>query len=92
MRASPQFSQLERRNQLSFSAERAENDSDRLRLPENASTFARRPSSAAFRRNDPGQVTRFAASSVFCSSIAMVMGPTPPGTGVMAAATAAAAS
>ena len=34
---------------------------------------------------------RSAASTVFESSIAIVIGPTPPGTGVIAAATAAAA-
>jgi hypothetical protein len=33
---------------------------------------------------------RFAPSSVFCSSIAIVIGPTPPGTGVIAAARSAA--
>lgn len=35
---------------------------------------------------------RRALSSVFCSSMAMVMGPTPPGTGVMRLALAAALS
>ncbi len=37
-------------------------------------------------------MARCAPSSVFCSSMAMVMGPTPPGTGVMAPATGSASA
>lgn len=41
----------------------------------------------------PGQVVWLrAAATVFSSSIAIVIGPTPPGTGVMADATCAAAA
>lgn len=38
----------------------------------------------------PAADSAIAAASVFCNSIAIVIGPTPPGTGVMAEATCAA--
>ncbi len=43
------------------------------------------------RRCEPqAQPTRWAERSVFCSSSVMVIGPTPPGTGVIAPATSSA--
>ena len=46
-----------------------------------------------FRKRSPQAVSaRSPASTVFCRSIAIVMGPTPPGTGVIAEATGLAAA
>jgi hypothetical protein len=66
----------------------ASGDSDRDKIVESPAAFGDLPQIA----DPPYRAALFAASSVLAISMAMVILPTPPGTGVIAPATSAASA